>query len=127
MSTSSATTGPVTTAGGAASGGAATAPGVASGAPAVEGSPASLQEELALLDAARARLARGDAAGTLAALDAYQQRFPRGSLGLEAHVLRINALWSRGDQATARQLGERFIAAHPTSPHSPRLRGLLGL
>ncbi len=90
--------------------------------------PASstLSEELALLDEARRELARGDATGALATLDRYQQRFPRGTLALEAQVLRIDALWRRGDQASARQLAARFVEAHPSSPHSPRLRAMIG-
>ena len=86
----------------------------------------TLTEELALLDEARGGLARGDATGALATLDRYQQRFPRGTLALEAQVLRIDALWRRGDQASARQLAERFVEAHPSSPHSPRLRAMIG-
>jgi hypothetical protein len=48
--------------------------------------------EVSSLDAARAALASGNAQGTLAALDLYARRFPRGALRPEANVLRAEAL-----------------------------------
>jgi outer membrane lipoprotein YfiO len=92
-------------------------------------SPASsaLAEEIAALDGAREALASGDASRALRALDARDRAFPRGALGPEAMVLRIEALALRGDRATATRLAEAFLAASPRSPHASRIRTLLGL
>jgi hypothetical protein len=91
--------------------------------------PASsaLADEIAALDGAREALASGDAARALRALDARDRAFPRGALGPEAMVLRIEALALRGDRATATRLGEAFLAASPRSPHASRIRTVLGL
>ena len=92
-------------------------------------SPASsaLADEIAALDGAREALASGNAARALRALDARDRAFPRGALGPEAMVLRIEALALRGDRATATRLAEAFLAASPRSPHASRIRTLLGL
>ncbi len=88
--------------------------------------PSSLAEELAILDQVRAALARGDATSALRALDQREVRFPRGSLGPEAALLRVEALLSRGDEAGARALAEAFLAAHPSGPHAERMRSIIG-
>lgn len=87
----------------------------------------SLADEVAALDRARGALASGDPRGAQAQLDAYQQRFPRGVMGPEATVLRIEALTAAGDRAGARSMAEQFLATHPNSPHASRLRSLVGL
>ena len=79
-----------------------------------------------MLEAARAALGGGDAPGALAALDRYSQRFPSGILGREAMVLRIEALQKKGDRASARELGHRFLAAYPRDAYAARVRSLLG-
>ena len=92
-------------------------------------SPASsaLADEIAALDSAREALASGDASRALRALDARDRAFPRGALGPEATVLRIEALVQRGDRATATRLAEAFLAASPRSAHASRIRTLVGL
>lgn len=50
-----------------------------------------LREEIALLDAARAALQRGDREGARASLRTYRERFPEGVLAREARVLRRRA------------------------------------
>jgi hypothetical protein len=92
-------------------------------------SPASsaLADEIAALDGAREALASGDASRALRALDARDRAFPRGALGPEATVLRIEALALRGDRAAATRLAEAFLAASPRSPHASAIRTLLGL
>ena len=95
-------------------------------APASSGAP-SLQLELAAIERARQRQSAGDPLGALRALDAYQAAFPQGRLGIEATVLRIEALIASGQAGAARDLGSRFLAAHPTNPLGPRVRSLLGL
>lgn len=85
--------------------------------------PASyLDEQLALLGKARAALDANDAAGAMRALDAYGARFPQGSLGEEAELLRVRATAHSGDSAGARRLAEAFLKRHPTSPYAARAR-----
>jgi len=50
-----------------------------------------LREEIALLDAARGSLQRGDRAAAAASLRSYRERFPDGILRREANVLRRRA------------------------------------
>lgn len=83
---------------------------------------ASLQAELTALDAARAALASGNAQGALAHLDAYGRAHPRGLLGLEAEVLRIDALAKSGQHAAATQRAEAFMRRHPNSVLASRVR-----
>jgi TolA-binding protein len=87
---------------------------------------ADISGEIAAISVARAALDKGNARGALAALDHYQQDFPRGTLAPEATVLRIEALNVAGDRARAKSLGEAFLKAHPKSPHAQRVRSLIG-
>ena len=87
----------------------------------------SLADEVAALDAAREALRSGNASQALRALDDHDRRFRGGMLGMEATVMRIEALVVRGDRATAARIGRAFLDAHPRSPHAPRVRSLLGL
>jgi hypothetical protein len=50
-----------------------------------------LREEIALLDAARSALERGDRAAARSSLRTYRERFPSGVLAREANVLRRRA------------------------------------
>jgi hypothetical protein len=86
----------------------------------------SLAPELALLDQARSALASGDAAGALAFLTKYGERFPRGGLMPEAMALRVQALYRQGNRAAGRELAERFLADYPSSPHAEPIRALAG-
>jgi len=52
----------------------------------------SLSEERLLAAAVRALRAKRDPASALAALDAYQVRYPQGRMAVEASVLRVDAL-----------------------------------
>jgi hypothetical protein len=87
---------------------------------------ASLGREIDLIDAARAALSRGDSRGALATLDAYARLYPRGRLGMEAEVLRIDALERSGDTDGARRRAEAFLRHNPKSVLSARVRRLLG-
>jgi hypothetical protein len=82
--------------------------------------------ELAMLDQARAAIDHGDAGRGLSLLDAYASRFPRGVMGPEASILRIEALANKGDRAAASREGEAFLRANPTSPYAARIASLLG-
>jgi len=86
----------------------------------------TLAHELSSLDAARGLLARGDATGALARLDAYGRAYPHGRLGLEAEVLRIDALDESGRTDAARARAEAFLQHHPHSVLAARVRTRLG-
>ncbi len=89
-------------------------------------SPVTLAHELSSLDAARGLLARGDAGGALARLDAYGRAYPHGRLALEAEVLRIDALDGSGRTDAARVRAEAFLQRHPHSVLAARVRARLG-
>jgi hypothetical protein len=86
----------------------------------------TVAEEVAALDKARAALAAGDGSTALARLDAYERRYPRGTLAPEAAVLRVRALVKLGRSREARSAVEAFVRAHPGSPQASRLRSLVG-
>jgi len=86
----------------------------------------TLAHELSSLDAARGLLARGDASGALARLDAYGRAYPHGRLGLEAEVLRIDALDQSGRSDAARARAAAFLQHHPHSVLAARVRTRLG-
>lgn len=85
-----------------------------------------LREEADAIDAARALLTLGDAAGALAQLESYQRRFGGGALREEALLLRIEALVRAGDRTTASMVARRFLKAYPASVHVDRVAALLG-
>ncbi|WP_437574092.1 hypothetical protein [Sorangium sp. So ce887] len=91
-------------------------------APKPSASSTALQAELSALDAARTTLASGNAQGALALLDAYSREHPRGRMGLEAEVLRIDALAKSGRPDTASQRAETFLRRHPNSVLASRVR-----
>lgn len=85
----------------------------------------TLSQELALLDTARARLAAGEAGASLLQLDQYAHDFPNGALQPEAMFLRIQALSRVGQSFAVVEIGRRFLALYPTSPHADRVRALI--
>jgi TolA-binding protein len=85
----------------------------------------ALGDQVASIDRARAALAAGDAREAVAQTDDNEARFPHGSLLQEATVLRVEALLRLGDRSRAHEVGERFLAAYPTSPHAARVRQML--
>jgi hypothetical protein len=89
-------------------------------------SSGSLGDEIALLDAARRALRGGDARLALGELDRHQAEFPRGLLGQEATLLRIEALARSGSRPAAEALARQFLARQPNSPHAKRIESLLG-
>ena len=86
---------------------------------------ASFDDELALVEAARTALAKGDASGCLGRLDEYDRRVQKGTFEREVAVMRIEALIARGENARARSLGESFLAQNPNSPYANRIRSLV--
>jgi hypothetical protein len=99
--------------------------GAGSDTPRSVGTP-SLAEEVAAIKSAKGALAGGNAAQALRELDAYKQHFPRGRLAQEATVVRIEALINSGNQGAAGTAADHFLAAHPDSPYSARVRSLVG-
>jgi TolA-binding protein len=85
----------------------------------------SLALEIARIDAIRRLLTSDRVQAASAALQDYQRDFPSGVLRQEADVLSIEAVQRAGDRRRARQLASRFLAQHPDSPHSARVRDLL--
>jgi hypothetical protein len=81
-----------------------------------------LSEQIRLIEAARAGVAAHDPRAASSALDSYAAKFPRGSFGQEAMVLRIRAIDQAGDSARATALAKSFVARFPSSPHVARLK-----
>lgn len=81
-----------------------------------------LSEQIRLIEAARAGVASRSPGAALSALDSYSAKFPRGSFGQEAMVLRIRAVDQAGDSARATALAKSFVARFPSSPHVARLK-----
>lgn len=81
-----------------------------------------LSEQIRLIEAARAGVASRDVKAALLALNSYSSKFPRGSFGQEATVLRIRALDQSGDSARAAAMAKSFVARFPNSPHVARLK-----
>jgi len=85
----------------------------------------SLAEQVQSLDRARVVLASGDSSSALAEIARYRATWPQGVFLTEASVLEIEALAARGERSLARARAADFVAAHPDSPQSDRLRALI--
>ncbi len=86
---------------------------------------AALSAELLALDAARKALAAGNATQALTLLEGYDRAHPDGRLGIEAEVLRIDALAKSGQEGAARRRAERFLRRYPNSVLASRVRRFL--
>jgi hypothetical protein len=75
----------------------------------------TLDDEVAMVAEARQAEAQGDPGRALLLLDAYDQRFPSGSLQRESTTLRIEALVEQGNRSAAEKIAARFLASHPSS------------
>jgi hypothetical protein len=84
-----------------------------------------LEREVELLDGARQALARGDASRASEEVSRYEAEFPRGMLGPEAIVLRVEVLLRQGRRTAAEALARRFLAANPSGAYARRLEELL--
>lgn len=89
-------------------------------------SVSSLSEERAMLDEARAALARSDGATALALTDEYTRRFARPQLGEECEAIAIQALVFTGRYAEARTRAARFEAGAPSSLFRPAVETAVG-
>ncbi len=86
---------------------------------------ASLSDEVAALDRVRTALAARNGSEALRSLDRYHRDFPKGVLGPEATVLRIEALALSGDNGSARALAERFLQSPGSAAHATHVRSLV--
>jgi len=98
---------------------------VAHAPPARVSSGSSLAEQVQSLDRARVALAAGDSSSALAEISRYRAAWPDGVFLTEASVLEIEALAARGERSLARARAADFVAAHPDSPQTSRLRRLI--
>jgi hypothetical protein len=94
--------------------------------PAARGSASTLDDQIAAMDQLRKAITAGDAPRALALVDDYERRYPHGAFVEEAEVHRIEALVRIGDRAAATRAADRFLAAHPSSPHAAHVRSLVG-
>lgn len=85
----------------------------------------TLEQELRSLEQARTWLDDRSPDRALAELDGYAQRFPAGSLGIEAAALRVETLLALGQRSAGQALGRSFLARYPQSPAAMRVRRLL--
>ncbi len=81
-----------------------------------------VRAELTLLEQARSELRSGRSEAAVVTLQAYSQRFPRGVLGLEAEVLRIEALAAAGRTQEAAKRAQRVLERNPNSVVASRLK-----
>jgi hypothetical protein len=81
----------------------------------------SLADERAMLQRARAALARGEAKRARGILSQYDGAFAAPMLGEERDVLEIRALCQQGANDKAQAHANRFRAKHPMSPHRESL------
>lgn len=82
----------------------------------------TVKAELALLEQARSSLNSGNPTVALQTLRRYAERYPRGSMRLEAEVLRVEALAAAGRPREASRLAERLLSRNPKSVVAARLR-----
>ncbi|WP_394842796.1 hypothetical protein LZC95_37710 [Pendulispora brunnea] len=75
--------------------------------------------ERALVETARAALARADAPHALVVLERHAHDFPNGSFAEEREALAIQALVKTGDVAAAKTRGDRFRQHYPRSLFMP--------
>lgn len=83
------------------------------------GRDVSLSAERALLEVARAAMAKGDLPATFTALEKHQHDFANGRLAEEREALFIQALHAAGREAEAASRTERFNKEFPDSLLAP--------
>lgn len=85
---------------------------------------ADIQEQIVLIDAARAAVAAGASKRALGLVRQYQSKYPGGSFRPEAAALKIEALGKMGRSAEARRLAEGFAAEYGGGPLAERVSRL---
>lgn len=86
--------------------------------------PTDDRTEIAILRDAQSALG-ADPARALRLVSEAEQSFPRGQLGQEREMIRIQALFAQGKRADAEARVEAFRTRWPNSAHLPRLDDLL--
>ncbi len=74
------------------------------------GASASLADQIAAVDRARAELENGDPRGARKLADAYESEYPGGAFTQEAEVVRIDALVHEGNRDAAERAGKTFFS-----------------
>ena len=87
--------------------------------------PATLEQELQMLDAARQALLRGDSGAALTQLSQYERAATRRHLGAEAMLLRIQILAASRRASEASALAREFVAQQPNSPLVDRAKSFV--
>jgi hypothetical protein len=99
------------------------APDTTTAAVAEQGS--ALTREVEALDRVRQAVRARDSREALRLLDELERSQPARVLAQEAEALRVEALFAAGERGAARARAERFLAAHPHSPHAARVQALM--
>jgi outer membrane protein assembly factor BamD (BamD/ComL family) len=86
----------------------------------------SLSAERALLETARAAVARGQSGATIGALRRHEQEFPQGRLAEERESLWVQALVMGGQYDEARARAARFRQKFPDSMLLPAVESAVG-
>lgn len=85
----------------------------------------ALKAEVALIDRARAALARGDTSEALMLLARHQKQYPSGALTPEAFVLELTTLERAGRGDVARARARAWLATHPDGDYADRIRKIV--
>jgi hypothetical protein len=87
--------------------------------------PATLQEELALVDQARQALLDGNVQSARSGLAQYDKVATNHQLAAEATLLRMQILAAEGRAAEASQLAREFAAQNPNNPLVDRAKSFI--
>jgi type IV secretory pathway VirB10-like protein len=83
----------------------------------------SMEDELKLLEQAKAALNRDDGTGALALLAKHKREFPRGLFVEERKAMRVEALCAAGRKKDGTRERTRFLDKYPRSPFIDRVKG----
>ena len=85
-----------------------------------------LEQEIRLVDQARAALRANQVALAMAHLNKYSARFAAGNFSLEVEAMRIEGLLKQGRLGEGRERARSFISRYPGSTLARRVESLLG-
>ncbi|GAC1575730.1 MAG: hypothetical protein NVS3B20_07400 [Polyangiales bacterium] len=84
-----------------------------------------LGAEVQLLATAQELMEARDLRGAQSTLERYRREFPKGTLQAEALALETDVAAAQGRNADVMELGSRFLATYPASPHVARVRAAM--
>lgn len=87
--------------------------------------PAVLEQEVRLVDNARASLLGARAEQALEWIAQYRREFPLGALSRDIDFVEIEALYDSGRRGRGRDRARRFLKRYPEDPHAPAVERLL--